>query len=52
MDNKINTIELNFVSMTPGAMQLTRIPLEPNSCAKTLVNPSSAVLLTEYAPRA
>ena len=46
------TIPLNLVSMTPGAMQFTRIPLDPNSCAKTFVSPNKAVLLTEYAPRA
>ena len=45
------TIELNFVWITPGQIQLTLIPLGPNSCASTLVNPNKAVLLTEYGPR-
>lgn len=33
-------------------MQFTRMPLCPTSWASTLVKPSRAVLLTEYAPRA
>jgi len=45
------TIELNLVWITPGQILLTLIPLGPNSCASTLVNPNKAVLLTEYGPR-
>jgi hypothetical protein len=36
------------VAHAPGATQLTRMPSGPNSSARALVSPSSAVLLTAY----
>ena len=42
---------LKFVWITPGAIQLTLIPIGPHSADNTLVRPSKAVLLTEYGPR-
>ena len=37
------------VSITPGAMQLTRTPLGPSSLASARVRPITAALLAEYA---
>ena len=37
------------VSITPGAMQLTRTPLGPSSLASACVRPMIAALLAEYA---
>lgn len=43
---------LNLVFIIPGHTQLTLILEEATSPAVVLVNPRSAVLLTEYAPMA
>lgn len=50
-NRSILTASLNFVLMTPGATQLTRI-LSPASCGTSArVSPSKAVLLTLYGPK-
>ena len=46
------TALLKFVLMIPGAIQLTRMPSDPNSFAKTFVKAKRAVLLIEYTPSA
>lgn len=42
----IHTTLENFVSIIPGAMQLTRIPSDARVAAAMLLRPSNAVLLT------
>ena len=40
--------EFIAVSITPGATQLTLMPLGPTSCASALVSPMTAALVAEY----
>ena len=44
--DSIHTALLNFVLMSPGAMQLILMFIEANSCESTLESDNSAVLLT------